>query len=67
MPTKIDGVEQPAWTAFQVKSGQTLSFGFLKSGARTYIAISGGIDVPARAGLALPIRSARSAASRAAP
>ena len=46
MPPKVDGVEQPGWTSFAVKSGQALSFGFLKSGARAYIAISGGVDVP---------------------
>jgi biotin-dependent carboxylase-like uncharacterized protein len=46
MPIKIDGVEQPSWTALRVKAGQTLSFGYLKAGARIYIAISGGIDVP---------------------
>src|SRR5581483_3898406 len=46
LPPKIDGAVQPTWTAFRVKSGQTLGFDFLKSGARAYIAISGGIDVP---------------------
>ena len=46
MPPKIDGAEQPDWTSFAVKSGQTLSFGFLKSGARAYIAVAGGVDVP---------------------
>lgn len=46
MPIKIDGVEQPSWTALRVRSGQVLSFGFLKAGARIYIAVSGGIDVP---------------------
>jgi len=46
MPPKVDGVEQPGWTSFAVKAGQILSFGFLKSGARAYIAVSGGIDVP---------------------
>lgn len=46
MPAKVDGVEQPAWTAFEVRAGQLLSFAFLKSGARAYIAIAGGIDVP---------------------
>ena len=46
MPPKVDGVEQAGWTAFPVKKGQVLSFGFLKSGARAYIAVSGGIDVP---------------------
>jgi biotin-dependent carboxylase-like uncharacterized protein len=45
MPPKVDGVEQPDWTSFTVKSGQTLSFGFLKSGARAYIAVGGGVDV----------------------
>ena len=46
MPPKLDGADEPNWTAFTVKSGQMLSFGFLKSGARAYIAVSGGIDVP---------------------
>ena len=46
LPPKLDGVEQPGWTAFPVKKGQVLSFGFLKAGARAYIAVSGGIAVP---------------------
>ncbi|MDW6020166.1 biotin-dependent carboxyltransferase family protein [Mesorhizobium sp. BAC0120] len=46
MPIKIDGQEQPSWTALRVKAGQVLSFDFLKAGARIYIAIAGGIDVP---------------------
>lgn len=46
MPIRVGGVEQPAWTALTVKAGETLSFGFLKKGARIYIAIAGGIDVP---------------------
>lgn len=53
MPIKLDGEEKPGWTAFKVKAGQLLSFDFLKKGARIYIAISGGIDVP----LALGSRS----------
>ncbi len=44
---KVDGVVQQTWTSFKVQSGQKLSFGVIKSGARAYIAISGGIDVPA--------------------
>src|SRR3954466_15536747 len=32
LPPKVDGVEQPGWTAFKVKAGQVLSFGFLKGG-----------------------------------
>ncbi|NVD40629.1 biotin-dependent carboxyltransferase [Ensifer sp. HO-A22] len=53
MPAKVDGVEQPGWTAFPVRAGQTLTFDFLKSGARIYIAVAGSIDVP----LALGSRS----------
>ena len=43
---KVDGIDQSTWTAFEVKAGQKLSFDYLKEGARIYIAISGGIDVP---------------------
>lgn len=46
IPVKVDGEPRAGWTAFIVKAGQTLSFDFLKSGARAYIAISGGIDTP---------------------
>lgn len=46
LPPKVDGEEREAWTSFPVKAGQKLSFGFLKAGARAYIAVSGGIDVP---------------------
>lgn len=46
MPIKIDGEIQPNSTALSIKAGQVLSFDFLKSGARIYIAIAGGIDVP---------------------
>jgi biotin-dependent carboxylase-like uncharacterized protein len=46
MPPKIDGVEQPGWTTLTVRAGQVLSFAFLKAGARAYIAVSGGVDVP---------------------
>ncbi|MDR6951293.1 biotin-dependent carboxylase-like uncharacterized protein [Ancylobacter sp. 3268] len=46
LPPRLDGVEQPLWTAFAVKAGQVLSFAFLKGGARAYIAMNGGIDVP---------------------
>ena len=45
LPPKLDGAEQPTWTAFAVKAGQVLSFGFLKAGARASIAVAGGIDV----------------------
>ncbi|MBP7001260.1 biotin-dependent carboxyltransferase family protein [Amaricoccus sp.] len=46
MPPKLDGTPAPLWESFAVKAGQTLSFDFLKAGARAYIAVAGGIDVP---------------------
>ncbi|CCE09530.1 putative carboxylase, like RuBisCO, small subunit [Bradyrhizobium sp. STM 3843] len=50
MPIKLDGEEQPGWTSLEVKAGQVLSFDYLKSGARIYIAAAGGIDVPSALG-----------------
>lgn len=46
LPPKVDGAPQPTWTAFTVKAGQTLSFDYLRKGARAYLAVAGGIDVP---------------------
>lgn len=46
LPPKLDGEVLETWTSFKVKKGQVLSFDYLKKGARAYIAISGGIDVP---------------------
>ncbi len=50
LPAKVDGVEQPGWTSFEVKAGQVLSFDYLKSGARAYIAVAGGIATPTMLG-----------------
>lgn len=46
MPAKVNGSPRESWTSFKVKSGDRLAFDFLKSGARAYIAVAGGIDVP---------------------
>ncbi|MCW6508296.1 5-oxoprolinase subunit C family protein [Lichenifustis flavocetrariae] len=46
LPPKVDGVPQAGWTSFAIKAGQTLAFDFLKRGARAYLAVAGGIDVP---------------------
>lgn len=46
LPPKVDGAARATWTSFPVKAGQKLGFDYLKKGARAYIAISGGIDVP---------------------
>jgi biotin-dependent carboxylase-like uncharacterized protein len=46
LPPKLDGEPRDTWSSFKVKRGQRLSFDFLKKGARAYIAVAGGIDVP---------------------
>jgi biotin-dependent carboxylase-like uncharacterized protein len=46
MEPRLDGDPQPQWEAFPVRAGQVLSFGHLKAGARAYVAVGGGIDVP---------------------
>jgi biotin-dependent carboxylase-like uncharacterized protein len=46
LPARLDGEDVPLWTAFAVHAGQVLSFDFLRAGARAYIAVAGGIDVP---------------------
>jgi antagonist of KipI len=42
----LDGQPQPNWTTVRVGPGSTLSFGERRSGARAYLALAGGIDVP---------------------
>lgn len=46
LPPKLDATPKETWTAFKVRAGQKLTFDYLKKGARAYIAVSGGIDVP---------------------
>jgi biotin-dependent carboxylase-like uncharacterized protein len=46
LPPKVNGRPVGTWTSFTVASGDVLSFDFLTHGARAYIAVSGGIDVP---------------------
>lgn len=46
MPPKINGEEAPTWETLAVSEGDVLSFDYLKNGARSYLAIAGGIDVP---------------------
>jgi biotin-dependent carboxylase-like uncharacterized protein len=42
----LNGEAIPTWEAVAVKAGDVLAFGMITSGARPYVAISGGIDVP---------------------
>jgi biotin-dependent carboxylase-like uncharacterized protein len=46
MPPKINGEEAPTWEVVAVGAGDVLSFDYLGSGARSYLAVAGGIDVP---------------------
>ena len=46
MPPKINGEEAPTWEVIAVEPGDVISFDYLKSGARSYLAVAGGIDVP---------------------
>ncbi len=46
LPPKIDGVVRETWSTLSVKKGQTLTFDYIRSGARTYIAVAGGINTP---------------------
>lgn len=46
IPPKVNGTVVPMWQTISVKAGDVLSFDFVKSGARVYIAVAGGIDVP---------------------
>jgi antagonist of KipI len=43
---KINNKEVHLWKCTVIKKGQTLSFGNVKEGARTYISVAGGIHVP---------------------
>jgi len=42
----LNGLPIPGWTASRVERGGTLTFGARRWGARAYLAISGGLDVP---------------------
>jgi biotin-dependent carboxylase-like uncharacterized protein len=46
MPPKINGEEAPTWETLQVREGDVLSFDYLQNGARSYLAVAGGIDLP---------------------
>ncbi len=46
MAPALDGQPMPMFEAVPVKAGATLALGYVKRGARGYLAIAGGIDVP---------------------
>ena len=59
--SKVNGAARRTMVAAGMKAGDELSFGFLKAGARVYIAVSGGIDVPVVLGSRSTYASAGSA------
>ena len=46
MEAKLDGVALRNWQGIPVRAGATLRIGMAKLGARAYLAVQGGIDVP---------------------
>lgn len=44
---RLNGEDRPAWEAFPVAAGDIVSFDYLRGGARSYLGVAGGIDVPA--------------------
>jgi len=46
MAPKLDGVPAPRNEAIAVEAGTVVSFDFMRTGARAYLAAAGGIDVP---------------------
>jgi biotin-dependent carboxylase-like uncharacterized protein len=45
-PPRINGKGVASWEVLSVTEGDVLSFDYLRGGARSYLAIAGGIDVP---------------------
>jgi biotin-dependent carboxylase-like uncharacterized protein len=46
MSPKLDGEPIETWRSYRAKAGDRLTFSYLTSGARTYLSVAGGIDVP---------------------
>jgi biotin-dependent carboxylase-like uncharacterized protein len=42
----LNGDPVPTWESFAVSAGDVLAFGMITSGARPYVAVSGGVEVP---------------------
>ena len=46
MKPRVNGQDMPQDESFEIPAGGVLSFDYLKGGARAYLAVAGGIDVP---------------------
>lgn len=47
LPVTVNNQEVPRWTAVHLKAGDVLRLGQAQRGVRAYLAVSGGIEVPA--------------------
>ena len=66
MPVSVNGQDAAAWTTIAVKPGDVVKLGPARTGVRSYIGFAGGLDVPARARIALDV-SARPRGRAAGP
>jgi biotin-dependent carboxylase-like uncharacterized protein len=46
MAPQVNGEDRPLWESFAVRAGDVLGFGYISAGARAYVAVAGGVDVP---------------------
>jgi antagonist of KipI len=46
MPVTVNGAEAPRWATIALKAGDVVKLGPARTGVRSYIAFSGGLDVP---------------------
>jgi len=46
MPAKVNGEPVPSWESFAVAADDILTFEYVEAGARVYVAVAGGVDVP---------------------
>jgi antagonist of KipI len=47
MPVRVNGVRSPGWTTLRLARGDEVRIGSARAGVRSYVAVSGGVDVPA--------------------
>ena len=46
MPASVNGEAVESWTSHAVKAGDVIAFEYLRGGARAYVGLAGGVDVP---------------------
>lgn len=46
VPVIVNGLEHAPWTRLEVAEGDSVKFGVIRGGARFYLGVRGGIDVP---------------------